>query len=96
MNWHPNRVQVILMLAIFIAGIVTLVSIPLDRSLTTFRIAGRVGLFLVGVFSIYTGYSDQGKTPEEKSLLSRSQKSLIGSGVMIILFVILISLTSNF
>jgi NADH:ubiquinone oxidoreductase subunit 6 (subunit J) len=95
MNWRPDRIQVILLLAIGIAGTVLLISIPLTRSITAFVIAGRVALLLLGVLSIYTGYDNQRKPTEAKNLLFR-REHLIGSGIMLILFVILVIITSLF
>jgi NADH:ubiquinone oxidoreductase subunit 6 (subunit J) len=95
MNWRPDRIQAILLLAIFIAGTVLIVSIPLTHALTIFVIAGRIALLLLGVLLMYTGYDNQRRPTEAKFLLFR-RDHLIGSGLLLILFVILVSLTSVF
>jgi peptidoglycan/LPS O-acetylase OafA/YrhL len=95
MNWRPDRIQIILLAAILIAGMVLLVSIPLTRSLATFIIAGRVALFLLGVLSLYTSYDNRRKPTEAKNLYFRGIP-LIGPGLLLILFVIIVTVTSLF
>jgi hypothetical protein len=96
MNWRPNFIQIILIVAIFLSGMITILSIPITRTLTLFSYSGRAGLFFLGVFFIYTGYKDQRKKPSERSPFSAYQQPLIGSGVVIILFVLLLSIMSIF
>jgi amino acid transporter len=96
MKWRPTFIQIILLAVILLSGLIGLLSIGIERSLTIFGYTSGITFLFIGIFFIYTGYRDQTKPPSEKSPLSAFQQPLIGIGVMTIFFVLLLSIVLVF
>jgi divalent metal cation (Fe/Co/Zn/Cd) transporter len=96
MKWRPTFIQSILLVGILLSGLIGLLSIGIERSLTIFGYASGITFLFIGIFLIYTGYRDQVKSPSERSPLSAFQQPLIGMGVMTIFFVLLLTILAFF
>jgi hypothetical protein len=91
MKWHPTVIQITLLVGILLSGLIGLLSIGIERSLTIFSYASNITFLFIGILFIYTGYRDQSKPSSERSPLSAFQQPLIGIGVVTIFFVLLLS-----
>ena len=85
----PQRYWLIGLFVIVIIAILTVVSIPFDPSLHAFRYLGNTLLILMGLYSLYLGFTDRQKTGEEGQRVVWYKRPLVILGLLFLLAAVL-------
>ena len=94
MIYRVDSIQIVLSIAICLAGVVIFLSIALSQYRSLMGYAGAIGILLFGVLCMYTGYREHRLQRQEGYTSYLPPASILWAGILIILMTIITSVAN--